>query len=57
MTWSTEIAEHATIADLLEVVSSTREYLGRVATVVTAVAEHMHSHTAFYHQPIASFYY
>ena len=30
----TEIAEHATLADLLEVVSSNREYLGRVVTVV-----------------------
>ena len=28
----TEIAEHATLADLLKVVSSNREYLGRVAT-------------------------
>ena len=28
----TEIAEHATLADLLEVVSSIREYLGRVVT-------------------------
>ena len=36
----TQIAEHTTLADLLEVVSSNREYLGRVATVVMAVAEH-----------------
>ena len=35
----TQTAEHTTLADLLEVVSSNREYLGRVTTVVTAVAE------------------
>ena len=35
----TQTAEHTTLADLLEVVSSTRKYLGRVATVVMAVAE------------------
>jgi len=40
----TKIAEHATLADLLEVVSSNREYLGRVVTVVTAVAERVPSH-------------
>ena len=34
-----QTAEHTTLADLLEVVSSIREYLGTVATVVTAVAE------------------
>ena len=55
--WSTEIAEYTILADLLEVVSSTREYLGRVATVVTAVAERVPSHVAFFHRPIASFYY
>jgi len=42
----TEIAEHATLADLLEVVSSNREYLGRVVTVVTVVAERVSSHGA-----------
>ena len=35
----TQTAEHTTLADLLEVVSSIREYLGRIATVVMAVAE------------------
>ena len=35
----TQTAEHTTLADLLEVVSSIRKYLGRVATVVMAVAE------------------
>ena len=53
--WS-EIAEHTTLAYLLEVASSNREYLGRVATVVTAVTEHAPSHIASLHQPIASFY-
>ena len=52
----TEIAEHATLADLLEVASSNREYLGRVATVVTAVTESAPSHIASLHQPILSFY-
>ena len=54
----TQTAEHTTLADLLEVVSSNREYLGRVATVVTAVAEcnGAPSHIASLHQPIASFY-
>ena len=54
----TQTAEHTTLADLLEVVSSIREYLGRVATVVTAVAERngAPSHIASLHQPIASFY-
>ena len=52
----TEIAEHATLADLLEVASSNREYLGRVATVVTAVTESAPSHIASLHQPIVSFY-
>ena len=54
----TQIAEHTTLADLLEVVSSNREYLGRVATVVMAVAERnsVPSHIASLHQPIASFY-
>ena len=54
----TQTAEHTTLADLLEVVSSIREYLGRVATVVTAVAEcnSAPSHVASLHQPIASFY-
>ena len=42
----TEIAEHTTLADLLEVVSSNREHLSRVATVVTAVAECALSHIA-----------
>ena len=51
----TEIAEHATLADLLEVVSSDREYLGRVVTVVTAVTEHPPSHAESLRQPIASF--
>ena len=39
-------------------VSSNREYLGRVAAVVTAVAEGngAPSHVASPHQPIASFY-
>ena len=49
----TQTAEHTTLADLLEVVSSIREYLGRVATVVMAVAP---SHIVSLHQPIASFY-
>ena len=44
--------EHATLADLLEVVSSNREYLGRVVTVVV---EHTSSHTESLRQPIASF--
>ena len=52
----TETAEHATLADLLEVASSNREYLGRVATVVTAVTECAPLHIASLHQPIASFY-
>ena len=51
----TKIAEHATLADLLEVVSSNREYLGRVVTVVTVVVEHTSSHTESLRQPIASF--
>ena len=42
----TEIAEHTIHADLLEVVSSNREYFGRVVTVVTAVAECTPSHGA-----------
>ena len=42
----TKIAEHANLADLLEVVSSNREYLGRVVTIVTAVAECVPSHGA-----------
>ena len=52
----TKIAEHTTLADLLEVISSDREYLGRVVTVVTAVAEHAPSHAESLRQPIASFY-
>ena len=52
----TEIAEHATLAYLLEVASSNREYLGRVATVVMAVTERAPSQIASLHQPIASFY-
>ena len=52
----TEIAEHATLANLLEVVSSNREYLGKVVTVLTAVAERAPSHAEFLCQPIASFY-
>ena len=48
--WS-EIAEHATLADLPEVVSSNREYLGRVATIVTVVAECAPSHAACLQQP------
>ena len=48
----TEIDEHATLADLLEVVSSNREYLGRVVTVVV---EHTSSYTQSLRQPIASF--
>ena len=52
----TEIAEHATLADLLEVVSSNREYLGRVVTVVTVVAERASSRAESLRQPIASFY-
>ena len=52
----TEIAEHATLAYLLEVASSNREYLGRVVTVVTAVTERAPSQIASLHQPIACFY-
>ena len=37
----TEIAEHTTLADLLEVVSSNREYLGRVVAVVQNACLHM----------------
>ena len=37
----TKIAEHATLADLVEVVSSNREYLGRVVTVVQNARLHM----------------
>lgn len=39
-----------------EVVSSNGEDLGKVATVVTAIAECAPSHVASLHQPIASFY-
>ena len=52
----TKIAEHATLADHLEVVSSNREYLGRVVTVVTVVAERASSRAESLRQPIASFY-
>ena len=47
----TEIAEHTTLADLLEVVSSNRKYLGRVVTVVTVVAERASSHAESLRQP------
>ena len=47
----TEIAEHATVADLLEVVSSNRKYFGRVVTVVMESAECVPSHVASLHQP------
>ena len=52
----TEIAEHANLADLLEVASSNTEYLGRVVTYVMAVAEHAPSHAEYLRQPIAPFY-
>ena len=52
----TKIAEHATLVDLLEVVSSNKEYLGRVVTVVTVVAERVSSCAESLRQPIASFY-
>ena len=39
--WTEIITEHAMFADLLEAPLSTSEYLGRVATVVTAAAEHV----------------
>ena len=44
----TQTAEHTTLADLLEVVSSIRDYLGRVATVVIAVAERNGAQTCIY---------
>ena len=52
----TETAEQATPADILEVVSSNREYLGRVVTVLTAFAERAPSHAESLRQPIASLY-
>lgn len=52
----TEIAEHTTLADFLEVVLSGREYMGRVAPVVMAAAERAPSHVASFHQPVSSFY-
>ena len=52
----TEIAEHATLADLLEMVSSNREYLGKVVTVVMVVAERASSRAESLRQQIASFY-
>ena len=51
-----EVAEHATLADVLEQISAGQEYLGRVASVMTAADERSLGHTASLHQPVASFY-
>ena len=51
-----EVAEHATLADLLEQISATQEYLRRVASVMTAADERSPGHVTSLHQPVASFY-
>ena len=51
----TEAQEHATLADLLELVSG-KQYLERHVSVTTSKDEHAPAHTGTLGQPLLTFY-